>query len=172
MNRGEPPRVRAIAPRPTRFNSATAVNRGEPAVAEWCTTCAGESLQFGHGGEPWRTSYLGSVGEGVARFNSATAVNRGEPPNAVVGRRMWPALQFGHGGEPWRTRRGRTRRRYRPARFNSATAVNRGEPAGVARRTKCSRSLQFGHGGEPWRTRAERGEAGEGQRPASIRPRR
>ena len=36
-------------------------------------------LQFGHGGEPWRTAY---------KFSSKSIL---------------VPLQFGHGGEPWRT---------------------------------------------------------------------
>ena len=70
------PHARFIA---SGFNSATAVNRGEP--------CA----------RPTRR-------RPGCRFNSATAVNRGEPylkTKKIGGVYM---LQFGHGGEPWRTK--------------------------------------------------------------------
>ena len=63
-----------------RFNSATAVNRGEPARS-------------------------GPRPANQISFNSATAVNRGEPCGSLPIRLKPRArqLQFGHGGEPWRT---------------------------------------------------------------------
>ena len=41
-------------------------------------------LQFGHGGEPWRTRPPGRRRRGPGRFNSATAVNRGEPDDCIT----------------------------------------------------------------------------------------
>ncbi len=59
-------------------------------------------LQFGHGGEPWRTFAAVACRAYSSCFNSATAVNRGEPGIS--------ATTFGE-----------------ECSFNSATAVNRGE---------------------------------------------
>src|SRR5207248_2562437 len=85
-------------------------------------------LQFGHGGEPWRTAVQRRRRRlAVRRFNSATAVSRGEPDRVGMSVAEAVALQFGHGGEPWRT--------WLPASGGSTR-----------------RRLQFGHGGEPWRT--------------------
>ena len=62
-------------------------------------------LQFGHGGEPWRT--VGGL---------------------KVQLKLLAELQFGHGGEPWRTLDGLPALVRQHDGFNSATAVNRGEP--------------------------------------------
>ena len=150
VNRGEPRRSRpSSAGARCRFNSATAVNRGEPPTSVG-TPVIVRALQFGHGGEPWRTTsttrMVGSSSLRFTRFNSATAVNRGEP-------RPIPT---------------RSRRR---TRFNSATAVNRGEPSPRISPGSHSARLQFGHGGEPWRTPRQR-ELTLEPRSASIRPRR
>ena len=60
------------------------------------------TLQFGHGGEPWRTGTSGKITSNLQCFNSATAVNRGERISDPVPVSL-SGLQFGHGGEPWRT---------------------------------------------------------------------
>ena len=153
-------------------------------------TCA---LQFGHGGEPWRTQSRmpSEVSDFALQFGHG-----GEPwrtTRAVQTPSSRYLLQFGHGGEPWRTPRC-TSAAGRTLSFNSATAVNRGElrdavlpvlsrhglqfghggepwrtvPGALAPNVDCM--LQFGHGGEPWRTRQYRG--GAVGRIASIRPRR
>ena len=122
-----------------------------------------EALQFGHGGEPWRTRPSGTArGIEGSSFNSATAVNRGEHGGRVmpcptcsgfnsataVNRGelgvlgeftpFYGWLQFGHGGEPWRTWPGRRRIGTAPHCFNSATAVNRGElPDARTRKWPC-----------------------------------
>ena len=65
------------------------------------------ALQFGHGGEPWRTGgeysrtcYLGALQFGHGGEPWRTAVKMTVASMAVV-------LQFGHGGEPWRTNKAR-----------------------------------------------------------------
>ena len=130
------------------FNSATAVNRGEPSrTAD--RAFASEPLQFGHGGEPWRTAFAPPsrtrTRGGMLQFGHG-----GEPwrTRVVVGRPAEPGrLQFGHGGEPWRT--------------VSVWAFAPPSPS----------MLQFGHGGEPWRT-AARAAKELADAEASIRPRR
>ena len=106
VNRGEPSRRSPGSARSSGFNSATAVNRGEPPWVRAGVRTSGW-LQFGHGGEPWRTPTPRRRCGSPSSFNSATAVNRGELDDS---QKVWfPAaveLQFGHGGEPWRTRGG------------------------------------------------------------------
>ena len=171
VNRGEPARRGSTSCQSVRFNSATAVNRGEPSRAPPPPPETAK-LQFGHGGEPWRTLDRDSeVERGGACFNSATAVNRGEPnrpdePGTMIPLRFNSATAVNRGEPP-----GRTRRRYRPARFNSATAVNRGEPLPGGR-------PGIVPGGFNSATAVNRGEphppAGDADRVAvaSIRPRR
>ena len=110
-------------------------------------------LQFGHGGEPWRTTTLARRMRRHARFNSATAVNRGEQHGR--GLLMWTKARF---NSATAVNRGEpacpvvVAGVLRPCRFNSATAVNRGERLNVGNIKRRLVWLQFGHGGEPWRT--------------------
>ena len=146
VNRGERRWTRwNTPPRPPCFNSATAVNRGE-LVRDEDDILARETLQFGHGGEPWRTSGWRCTRSRSRSFNSATAVNRGERP--------------AHPG-----------RRASPRGFNSATAVNRGErrpPGSSGSRSRSFNSATAVNRGERRRHADER----QYEAAASIRPRR
>ena len=108
------------------FNSATVVNRGKRRIA-FVPVSTPSKLQFGHGGEPWKTGTSRGTGR---RCTSLQFGHGGEPwktTSADDAARASYALQFGHGGEPWKTARG----------GQSSMAWLR---------------LQFGHGGEPWKT--------------------
>ena len=61
-------------------------------------------LQFGHGGEPWRTSNWHEIAgrADVLQFGHGGEPWRTARTDTGLGV-MAGLLQFGHGGEPWRT---------------------------------------------------------------------
>ena len=87
-----------------------------------------QSLQFGHGTEPWRNESRKRPERSWRRnlqFGHGTEPWRNSTAHAQFVRDQ--DLQFGHGTEPWRNS---TRKRWRGRprlSFNSATARSRGE---------------------------------------------
>ena len=142
-------------PRPSRFNSATAVK-------PWRTRLIRDGAAYGLGFnsatavKPWRTSRSKTWGDPVKGLQFGHGGEAVENDVATTGDTLRCELQFGHGGEAVENHRRTTAPGICRDCFNSATAVKPWRTAAGVPRQRDAAELQFGHGGEAVETSASR----------------